>query len=238
MTYTFGHAFFIRLNADKPMPMQQLDLLGGVVAQGPTCQQIGPQAFIFRGYLRDDAPRFLDDLAAVLRASPWRRMPTVRGWMSVDQSNCGSHGWVSDKTGYRYVSFDPLTGQPWPDMPLLWRQRAVEVAEAAGFLGFEPQACLLNRYGPKSKMGLHQDRDEEDLAAPIVSMSFGVPAVFLFGGLKRTDPVEKYVLEHGDVLVWGGVDRLRFHGVMPVRQANHALLGDQRLNLTFRRVQR
>lgn len=220
------------------MQMQQLDLLGDVRAQGPVAQQIGPQAFIFRGFLRDDAAQFLVDLDGVLQVSPWRRMPTARGWMSVDQSNCGSHGWVSDKKGYRYSLFDPLTGQPWPDMPALWRQRAVEAAECAGFVRFSPQACLLNRYGPKSKMGLHQDRDEEDVAAPIVSMSFGLPAVFLFGGLKRTDPVEKYLLEHGDVLVWGGVDRLRFHGVMPVRQANHALLGEQRLNLTFRRVQR
>ncbi|OXR50252.1 alpha-ketoglutarate-dependent dioxygenase AlkB [Pusillimonas sp. T2] len=218
--------------------MQQLNLLGGIRTQGASSEQIGPQAFIFRGFLLDDAAQFLVDLNGVLQVSPWRRMPTARGWMSVDQSNCGPYGWISDKTGYRYSSTDPLSGQPWPDMPELWQQRAFEAAEAAGFKCFEPQACLLNRYRPKSKMGLHQDRDEEDLAAPIVSVSLGLPAVFLFGGLRRTDPVEKYLLEHGDVLVWGGADRMRFHGVMPVRQENHELLGEQRLNLTFRRVQR
>ena len=199
-------------------------------------QQIGSQAWLLKRYAMPHVGAIYDALARVLAGSPLRKMPTMRGWMSVAQSNCGAYGWVSDSFGYRYVAIDPLTGKPWPAMPSVLQQLAISAAQRAGFSCFDPQACLINYYEPGSKMGLHQDRDEADLQAPIVSVSFGLPAVFLFGGLRRTDPVQKVCLEHGDVMVWGGVDRQRFHGVMPVKSGVSLPSSAHRLNLTFRRV--
>jgi alkylated DNA repair protein (DNA oxidative demethylase) len=156
--------------------------------------------------------------------------------MSVAMTNCGALGWVSDRTGYRYVAQDPETGQPWPPMPDRFLGLAQNAAAQSGFAGFLPDACLINRYEPDARLSLHQDRDERDLTAPIVSVSLGLPAVFLWGGLKRKDPTRRIPLVHGDVLVWGGPDRLRYHGVLPLKAGQHALLGEQRINLTFRKA--
>lgn len=156
--------------------------------------------------------------------------------MSVGMTNCGSLGWVTDRRGYRYEAEDPLSGQPWPAMPPVFRELAEQAAHQAGYPEFRPDACLINRYEPKAKMSLHQDKDEADFAQPIVSVSLGLPATFQFGGMHRSDPVAKIQLNHGDVVVWGGVDRLRYHGILPLKSGEHPRLGAVRVNLTFRRA--
>ena len=156
--------------------------------------------------------------------------------MSVALTNCGDCGWSSDRQGYRYRPDDPLSGRPWPAMPALFRELAASAAQSAGYAGFEPDACLINRYAPGARMSLHQDRDEADFSQPIVSVSLGMSAVFQFGGLTRSAPVARVLLEHGDVVIWGGADRLRYHGVLALKGAAHPATGAQRLNLTFRRA--
>jgi alkylated DNA repair protein (DNA oxidative demethylase) len=156
--------------------------------------------------------------------------------MSVAMTNCGAAGWVTDRRGYRYDAADPETGKPWPKMPPPFLALAGAAAAAGGFSGFVPDACLINRYEPGSKLSLHQDRDERSLDDPIVSVSLGLPATFLFGGTKRTNPQRRVPLEHGDVVVWGGPSRLAFHGVLPLRDGEHPLLGRRRVNLTFRKA--
>ena len=191
--------------------------------------------------LRGFASAVEGDLIAALRAivvqSPFRHMMTPGGHqMSVAMTNCGSFGWVTDRTGYRYDANDPEAGKPWPAMPPAFRELARRAASHAGFAGFSPDACLINRYQPGARMSLHQDKDELDLAAPIVSVSLGLPAIFLFGGLKRSDRPNRFRLQHGDIAVWGGPARLAFHGVAPLADGEHALLGRQRINLTFRKT--
>jgi alkylated DNA repair protein (DNA oxidative demethylase) len=156
--------------------------------------------------------------------------------MSVAMTNCGPLGWVSDKTGYRYDVIDPVSGLKWPPMPESFLRLATAAASEAGFPGFAPDACLINRYEPGAKLSLHQDKDEQDFDQPIVSVSLGIPAVFLFGGLKRADKTMRISVTHGDVVVWGGPARLRYHGVMPLKESDHPLLGPQRINLTFRKA--
>jgi alkylated DNA repair protein (DNA oxidative demethylase) len=151
-------------------------------------------------------------------------------------TNCGDVGWTSDARGYRYSAVDPDSGRPWPALPPAFVELARDAAAALGFDGYSPDACLINRYLPGARMGLHQDRDEGDKVAPIVSVSLGIPATFLFGGLKRSDKPARIEVRHGDAVVWGGVDRLRYHGVAPVKAAAHPLLGGQRINLTFRKT--
>jgi len=176
-------------------------------------------------------------LRDIVEQAPFRHMVTPGGHqMSVAMTNCGSLGWVTDRTGYRYDSIDPHSGKPWPAMPRSFRELAEQAAGHAGFGGFIPDACLINRYQPGARMSLHQDKDEEDFAAPIVSVSLGLPAIFLFGGLKRSDKPRRFRLEHGDIAVWGGPARLNFHGVAPLADGDHALLGRQRINLTFRKA--
>lgn len=191
--------------------------------------------------LRGLAKPFESDLIAALRdiagQAPFRHMLTPGGHqMSVAMTNCGSLGWVTDCTGYRYDKDDPNTGKPWPAMPSSFRELAARAADRAGFGAFAPDACLINRYQPGARMSLHQDRDEQDFGAPIVSISLGLPAIFLFGGLKRSDKPRRFRLEHGDVVVWGGLARLAFHGVAPLADGEHALMGRQRINLTFRKA--
>ncbi len=156
--------------------------------------------------------------------------------MSVAMTNCGGAGWVTDRTGYRYDGVDPNSGKPWPAMPPSFRALAGQAAAEAGFKGFSPDACLINRYQPGARMSLHQDKDEADFDAPIVSVSLGLPAVFMFGGLKRSDRPRRFRLQHGDIAVWGGPMRLAFHGVAPLADGEHALMGRQRINLTFRKA--
>ena len=198
---------------------------------------IGARAFVLRGF----ALPFVDDLlpavAAVASAAPFRHMATPGGFtMSVALTNCGAQGWTTDRRGYRYTGTDPATGRPWPEMPAVLARLARAAAQAAGFDGFDPDACLVNRYLPGSRLSLHQDRNERDFEAPIVSVSLGMTARFLFGGHRRTDKADRIPLRHGDVAVWGGVDRLRYHGVLPLEDDPHPLLGSQRINLTFRKA--
>lgn len=187
------------------------------------------------GFALSQASALLAVIDAVTAKAPFRRMQVPGGGqMSVAMSNCGQLGWISDISGYSYAATDPLTGKPWPAMPAVIFDLAVAAADAAGFPGFRPDACLINLYEPCARMGLHQDRDEPDASAPIVSVSLGLPATFLFGGLKRADPVTKLDLVHGDVVVWGGLLRRAYHGVAPVKDSIHPVLGRRRINLTLR----
>ena len=203
----------------------------------PWLERLGPGAVLLHGFALTEAPALIAELARIIEQAPFRHMITPSGHrMSVAMTNGGARGWVSDRTGYRYEPLDPLTGRPWPPIPARFLQLAHDAAAQAGFAGFLPDACLINRYLPAARMSLHQDRDEQDLSAPIVSVSLGLPAVFLWGGLKRKDPTRRIPLVHGDVLVWGGPDRLRYHGVLPLKTGQHPLLGEQRINLTFRQA--
>ena len=194
-------------------------------------------AVLLRGFARPMEAELVAALRDIAEQSPFRHMVTPGGHpMSVAMTNCGSLGWVTDRTGYRYDARDPETAKPWPAMPAPFRELARQAADRAGFGGFSPDACLVNRYQPGAKMSLHQDRDEENFGAPIVSVSLGLPAIFLFGGPKRSDKPRRFRLEHGDVVVWGGPARLYFHGVAPLADGEHALLGRQRINLTFRKA--
>ncbi|MBD8479937.1 DNA oxidative demethylase AlkB [Pseudomonas coleopterorum] len=206
--------------------------------QQPTRREaLGEQTFVLRGFALPWLEEILPALREVLRAAPFRRMETPGGHtMSVALSNCGQFGWSTDARGYRYVSDDPLTGRPWPALPDVLHTLAREAAAAAGFDDFSPDACLLNRYVPGAKMSLHQDRDERDYGAPIVSVSLGLAAMFQLGGLQRSDRPLRVPLLHGDVMVWGGVDRLRFHGVLPLREGVHPVMGPQRINFTLRKA--
>ena len=202
---------------------------------------IAPGAAILRGFALPGADALVQGVEAVLAAAPLRHLVTPGGQtMSVAMSNCGPLGWVSDRPGYRYSAVDPLSNHPWPAMPDGFLALATNAAIEAGFAGFTPNACLINHYQPGTRMGLHQDRDEGgpagDFRAPIVSVSLGLPAIFLFGGLQRQDKTTRWPLLHGDVVVWGGPSRMAFHGVAPLKDGAHAALGARRVNLTFRRV--
>ncbi|CAG8866422.1 Alpha-ketoglutarate-dependent dioxygenase AlkB [Pseudomonas fluorescens] len=203
--------------------------------QQPRREQIGEQSYVLRGFALPWLERLLPALEAVLVAAPFRQMVTPGGFtMSVALSSCGQFGWTTDRSGYRYTRDDPQTGQPWPMMPEVFFQLAQAAALAAGFADFAPDSCLINRYIPGAKMSLHQDKDEHSYDAPIVSVSLGLPAMFLFGGFARSDKNQRVPLFHGDIVVWGGVDRLRYHGVLPIKDGHHPKLGEQRINFTFR----
>ncbi|MGY4309945.1 alkylated DNA repair protein (DNA oxidative demethylase) [Bradyrhizobium sp. USDA 4369] len=213
------------------------DLFDGLEVAGPAREHLAPGAVLLRGFAKPREMELIAAIEAITAQAPFRRMVTPGGHqMSVAMTNCGAFGWVTDRSGYRYDALDPDSGQPWPAMPPLFRELAERAAGEAGFAGFAPDACLINRYEPGAKMSLHQDRDERDIGAPIVSVSLGLPATFLFGGLNRTDKTQRYRLVHGDVVVWGGPARLAFHGVAPLADGEHALLGRRRVNLTFRRA--
>jgi len=213
------------------------DLFENLDATGRTREQLAEGAVLLRGFARSQQHELIAAVEAVISEAPFRHLITPGGHrMSVAMTNCGSYGWVSDASGYRYDGIDPDTGNPWPAMPPLFRKLAEEAAAEAGFAGFAPDACLINRYEPGARLTLHQDRDERHLGAPIVSVSLGLPATFLFGGMKRSDKTQRYRLEHGDVVVWGGPARLAFHGVAPLADGEHGVLGRKRINLTFRRA--
>ncbi len=203
----------------------------------PSREALGEQAMVLRGWALPTVDALLAAIAHIEHAAPFRQMQTPGGrTISVAVTNCGDYGWISDRQGYRYGARDPLSDGPWPAMPDVLRELACSAASAAGFEDFAPDACLINRYLPGTRLTLHQDRNERDFRAPIVSVSLGLPATFLFGGAERSDPTRKMLLQHGDVAVWGGVDRLRYHGVMPLRDGEHPLLGARRINLTFRKA--
>lgn len=205
--------------------------------QAPGTEPLGKRALVLRGFALPYVESVLTALGMIQAASPFRHMVTPGGFtMSVGLTNCGELGWTTDRRGYRYTRADPQTDAPWPAMPQAFMELAIAAGVAAGFPEFRPDACLINRYVPGARLTLHQDRNERDFSAPIVSVSLGMTATFLFGGLKRANPPAKVPLHHSDVVVWGGEDRLRFHGVMPLKGSPHALLGLKRINLTFRKA--
>ncbi|TNV21501.1 DNA oxidative demethylase AlkB [Buttiauxella sp. B2] len=201
----------------------------------PWQEPLAEGAVILRRFACADAPRLLAQIAQLAAISPFRQMVTPGGYtMSVAMTNCGEVGWTTDRHGYLYSTMDPLTSQPWPDMPGIFKKLSDAASTAAGYPDFAPDACLINRYAPGAKLSLHQDKDELNLQKPIVSVSLGLPAVFQFGGLKRNFPLKRVMLEHGDVVVWGGPSRLFYHGILPLKAALHPLTGEYRFNLTFR----
>jgi alkylated DNA repair protein (DNA oxidative demethylase) len=213
------------------------DLFDGLGPSAQSVETLADGASVLRGFAGPEAVSLMEALEDVLASAPFRHMVTPGGYrMSVAMSNCGRAGWVTDRTGYRYDPIDPMTQRPWPSMPVLFRCLAARAAAAGGFGAFEPDACLVNRYEPAARLSLHQDRNERDLGAPIVSVSLGLPAVFLFGGLRRRERPRKVCLESGDVAVWGGPARLVYHGVEPLADGEHPLTGRCRINLTFRKA--
>jgi len=203
----------------------------------PSSEWLEEGAVLLRGFARAEAPALVEEAARVAQSARFRHLVVPGGHtMSVAMTNCGRVGWVSDRTGYRYDAKDPDTGELWPAMPARFLELAVRAAAEAGFAHYDPDACLINRYVAGAKLGLHQDRDEKDPWAPIVSVSLGLPAVFLWGGKRRADPVRRLRLESGDVAVWGGPARFVYHGVAPLKDGYHPLTGAARINLTFRKV--
>lgn len=198
---------------------------------------LAPGAVLLRDFALAAAPALLCEVGRVTEQAPWRHLVTPGGLrMSVAMTNCGALGWVSDRTGYRYDAIDPLSGAPWPALPDAFRQMAHAAAAAAGYGGFVPDACLVNRYEPGARLSLHQDRDEHDHGAPIVSVSLGLPATFVFGGAARADKTRRLSLVHGDIVVWGGPSRLHHHAVLPLVDGDHPATGRCRINLTFRKA--
>lgn len=198
---------------------------------------LAPGAMVLRGFAQPFGERLVAALGRVVERAPFRHMVTPGGHrMSVAMTNCGAAGWVTDRAGYRHDHRDPESGRRWPAMPDEFAALAVQAAARAGFDGFAPDACLVNRYEPGTRLSLHQDRNERDFEAPIVSVSLGLPAIFLFGGLERRDPARRVPVVHGDVAVWGGPARLAYHGVMPLDAGQHPVLGACRINLTFRKA--
>ncbi len=215
--------------------MSSLDLFDDLPAPDRRDEPLCDGAIVLRGFALDQAPSLLETVAVISAQAPFRHLVTPGGLpMSVAMTNAGALGWVSDRRGYRYEGRDPQNGEPWPAMPTSFLALAAAAATQAGFDGFVPDACLINRYVPGAQLTLHQDRDEHDTRQPIVSVSLGIPAVFLFGGMLRSQRPDRVPLVHGDVVVWGGPARLRFHGVLPLRPGHHEVLGEYRINLTFR----
>ena len=212
------------------------DLFGELASLSGT-EALAPGAVVLRGFALEQQNELLDAVNVITAQSPFRHLVTPGGHtMSVAMTNAGKLGWVSDRSGYRYDAVDPLSAKSWPQMPNVFRELAADAAATAGFENFAPDACLVNRYELGARLTLHQDRDEGNYDHPIVSVSLGVPAVFLFGGDKRADKQQRVPLVHGDVVVWGGPSRLRYHGVQPIKAAQHPLLGALRINLTFRKA--
>ena len=200
-------------------------------------EQLEEGAVLLRGFASAESPLLLEEVARIAQDAAFRHLVTPGGYtMSVAMTNCGRVGWVSDRSGYRYDHKDPQTGVPWPAMPQAFLNVAARAAAEAGFANYDPDACLINRYSAGAKLSLHQDRDEKDPWAPIVSVSLGLPAVFLWGGKRRSDPVRRLRLESGDIAIWGGPARFVYHGVAPLKDGHHPLTGTVRINLTFRKV--
>lgn len=213
--------------------MQTADLF----SQADPCLEIASDVYLLKQFVANDAAKLLSAINDICIQAPPRQMQTPGGYlMSARITNCGQFGWATDRQGYRYTDVDPLSGKPWPTMPVLFQQLAGQAAALAGFENFQPDACLINEYLPGAKMGLHQDKDEQDFSQPIVSFSLGLPVKFQFGGEKRSDKKQNIVLSHGDVIVWGRQKRLHYHGVLTLKNGEHPLLGARRINLTFRRA--
>ena len=204
---------------------------------GETAERLSEGAVFLHGRVADRAGEILEAIDRIAGEAPFRHRVTPGGHrMSVAMTSCGELGWMTDRRGYRYTARDPDRDRPWPAMPRLLAELAADAAETAGFPGFRPDACLINLYKPGAKLSLHQDKDERDYDHPVVSFSLGLPATFLWGGFRRKDKPRRLLLAHGDVLVWGGPDRLRYHGILPLPDGEHPMLGARRINLTFRKA--
>lgn len=213
-----------------------VDLLSCPEPRG-SVEWLGERAVVLRDFARAQASVLVAAVAEIAAAAPFRNMITPGGFrMSVAMTNCGRAGWITDRKGYRYEAVDPMTGRAWPPMPQSFLRLAAEAARAADFANFEPDACLINRYEAGTRLSLHRDENERDLTAPIVSVSLGLPATFLFGGNSRSDRPRRIGLESGDVIVWGGPDRLVYHGVAPLAEGDDPLTGQCRINLTLRKA--
>ena len=200
-------------------------------------EPLSEAAVVLRGFAREKAAELVAAVDRITADAPFRNMVTPGGFrMSVGMTNCGRAGWVTDRKGYRYEPRDPITGNPWPPIPGVFRRLAESAALAGGYPGFAPDACLMNLYQPGTRLSLHRDENERDLTAPIVSASLGLPAIFLFGGNRRNDRTRRVALDSGDVVVWGGADRLVYHGVAPLADGYDPLTGSRRINLTFRKA--
>ncbi len=213
-------------------------LFGEAGAPAPRSREkLAPGAVLLRGFALDVEKELREALDRIVASAPFRHMVTPGGYrMSVAMTNCGDFGWITDRRGYRYDALDPDSGKPWPKMPAVFLELAERAAAAASYRGFVPDACLINRYEPGARLSLHQDRDEKDFGAPIVSVSLGLPATFLFGGDNRSERPCRVPLLHGDIAVWGGPSRLAFHGIAPLKKGEHETMGGQRINLTLRRA--
>jgi alkylated DNA repair protein (DNA oxidative demethylase) len=212
------------------------DLLSSL-APAPAVERLSEAAVVLRRFAKDIAAELVAKVDAITASAPFRNMITPGGFrMSVGMTNCGRAGWVTDRKGYRYEPADPITGAPWPAIPEPFRRLAASAAAAAGYPDFDPDACLINLYEPGTRLSLHRDENERDLTAPIVSVSLGLPAIFLFGGNRRNDRPRRILLESGDVVVWGGPDRLVYHGVAPLAEGDDPLTGNRRINLTLRKA--
>ena len=218
-------------------PSRKMDDLFADVAPLEETVKLADGATLFRGCASEIAPFIVEAISQIAKTSPFRHMVTPGGYtMSVAMTNCGRAGWTTDRKGYRYATIDPETNAPWPAMPLAFQRLAEMTAERAGFSRFKPDSCLINRYDPGAKLSLHQDKNEQSFDSPIVSVSLGLPAKFLFGGMQRNDRPQRIRLENGDVIVWGGPARLRYHGIVPLRDGEHSKTGRVRYNLTFRKA--
>jgi DNA oxidative demethylase len=185
-----------------------------------------------RGFAEPIADKLSETILKLLEDYPPQTMMTPMGCpMSVKTTSLGQLGWVGSDKGYGYARLDPTTNLPWPEIPNSLLHLAKNAAELAGYRDFEPDCCLINVYNIGTKMGLHQDKDERDFTQPIVSVSLGIPATFLFGGAKRHDPKQKCLVQHG-----GGRSRRFYHGINVIKAGRHVLLGERRYNLTFRRA--
>lgn len=225
------------MTRSRSLNVAMTDLFDGDPTAACGHEPLAPGAMLLRGFARPWEAAVLAALEEITAAAPLRHMITPGGFrMSVAMTNSGELGWVADRTGYRYDLKDPVSGRKWPALPEAFSALARAAAAAAGFAGFEPDACLVNRYRPGARLSLHQDKNERDFGAPIVSVSLGLPATFLFGGERRADKPQRVPLRHGDVVVWGGPARLRYHGVLALKDGYHERLGAQRLNLTFRKA--
>lgn len=222
---------------NKRILTETLDLFEGLTGVEPTQTCLAEGAVLLRGFAKRVDKALVNAIDEVIAQAPLRHMITPGGYrMSVAMTNCGQVGWVTDRSGYRYDSNDPESGRAWPVMPEAFLDVAIRAAKHAGFENFLPDACLINCYEPGARLSLHQDKDERDATAPIVSVSLGLTAVFLFGGARRQDRPHRYRLEHGDVAVWGGTARFTFHGIAPLADGHHPILGRKRINLTFRKA--
>lgn len=218
-----------------PVSIIMNDLFDAISPLDAPRESMAAGAVLLRGAALPFEAELQTALHSITARAPFRRMTTPGGYvMSVAMTNCGTAGWVTDRTGYRYDRIDPESGLPWPELPDCFLRLAVAAATDAGYPDFVPDACLINRYEPGARLSLHQDKNERDFSNPIVSVSLGLPAIFQFGGLSRTDPVRKFALRHGDVAVWGGPSRLYYHGVAPLKDGEHPMFGRVRINLTFR----